>query len=140
MPTNAEQAIKSLSRQSGNTTCPNCGTYSKYGFSTICIKYYTFVCNNCKSSHQAVSHRCKSVTMSSWDMGEVLKLKRYGNNYARQTWLGNAPEIGCNGRPNMSGDDINVYKRFIVDVYEKKLYYCEPPQEEEGEVNVNGGV
>mmetsp|Transcript_20198 Transcript_20198/g.28854 ORF Transcript_20198/g.28854 Transcript_20198/m.28854 type:complete len:507 (-) Transcript_20198:62-1582(-) len=130
MPTSAETAIKNLSRQAGNTTCPNCGTHSKYGFSTICIKYYTFVCNNCKSSHQAISHRCKSVTMSSWEMGEVLKLKRYGNDYARKVWLATAPEVGVGGRPR-EGSDINEFKRFVVEVYEKKRYYRELQVEEE---------
>lgn len=125
MPQSPEQAIKSLSRLPPNTTCPNCGTFSKYGFSTVCIKYHTFVCNACKTSHQAVSHRCKSLTMSSWDAVEVLLLKTRGNEYARRVWLGNAPEIGVGGRPK-EGDDINVFKRFVVECYEKKRYYKEP--------------
>ena len=66
--------------------------------------------------------------MSSWDQGEVLKLSKHGNDYAMKVWLANAPDVGTNGRPK-EGDDINVFKRFIVDVYEKKLCYCEPPDE-----------
>jgi len=72
--------------------------------------------------------------MSSWDQGEVLKLSKHGNSYAMNVWLGNAPDVGTNGRPK-EGDDINLFKRFIVDVYEKKLYYCEPP----GDSVDNGG-
>ena len=125
MPTSPEQAVKKLSRLPSNCVCPNCGTYSKYGFSTICIKYLTFVCNACKSSHQAISHRCKSLTMSSWDQGEILKLRTHGNDYARAVWLANAPEVGKGGRPK-EGDDINLFKRFIVEVYEQKRYYQEP--------------
>ena len=55
-------------------------------------------------------------------MGEVLKLKRYGNDYARKVWLAHAPEPGVGGRPS-EGSDINVFKRFVVEVYENKKYY-----------------
>ena len=120
----AEQAVKKLARLPSNTVCPNCGTTKKFGFSTVCIKYLTFVCNNCKSSHQAVSHRCKSLTMSSWTDGEVLQLKMHGNDHARATWLAKAPPVGSNGRP-CEGDPIDVFKRFIVDAYEHKKYYSE---------------
>ena len=120
----AEQAVKKLARLPGNTVCPNCGTTKKFGFGTVCIKYLTFVCNNCKSSHQAISHRCKSLTMSSWTEGEVLQLKTHGNDHARATWLANAPPIGTHGRPK-EGDPIDVFKRFIVDAYEHKKYYSE---------------
>lgn len=50
--TPAEQNVRKLARLPGNSKCPNCGTTKKFGFSTVCIKYHTFVCNNCKSSHQ----------------------------------------------------------------------------------------
>jgi hypothetical protein len=122
MALSAELAVKKLARQAENCICPNCGTYSKYGFNTVCIKYLTFVCNLCKTAHQAVSHRCKSLTMSSWDQGEVLKLKKNGNEVARNTWLAAAPEPGMGGRPK-EGDDVNVFKRFVVAVYEEKKYY-----------------
>lgn len=69
--------------------------------------------------------------MSSWDQGEVLKLKSHGNDYARRVWLATAPPVGVGGRPK-EGDDINVFKRFVVDVYEHKKYYRED--------NVAGGV
>jgi len=62
--------------------------------------------------------------MSSWDQGEVLRLKKNGNNVARKSWLAGAPEPGVGGRPK-EGDDVNVFKRFIVAVYENKRYYRE---------------
>jgi len=120
----AEQKVKKLARLPSNTCCANCGTTKKFGFSTVCIKYFTFVCNNCKSSHQAISHRCKSLTMSSWTDQEVMELQRKGNDYARRTWLKNAPPIGQGGRPR-EGDSVDVFKRFVVDVYERKRYYGE---------------
>jgi hypothetical protein len=124
----AEAAIKKLARVSGNTTCPNCGTHKKFGFSTVCMKSLTFVCNACKSSHQAFSHRCKSLTMSSWTEGEVLQLKVAGNDKARDTWLALAPPIGTGGRPK-EGDPIEVFKAFINAVYDQKQYYSDegPP-------------
>ena len=124
MATPAERAVKQLARLPENCVCANCGTISKYGFSSVNIKHFTFVCNLCKTAHQAVSHRCKSLTMSSWDQGEVLKLKKHGNNYARKVWLATAPEPGIGGRPK-EGDDVNVFKRFVVTVYENRRYYRE---------------
>lgn len=120
----AEAAVKKLARLLSNTICPNCGTRNKYGFSTVCIKFHTFVCNQCKSSHQAVSHRCKSLTMSSWTMEEVEELKRKGNDYARKTWMGRAPTEGQGGRPK-EGDSLAVFKQFVVNAYEYKKYYQE---------------
>ena len=122
--TAAEKKVKKLARLPSNSVCANCGTTKKFGFSTVCIKYFTFVCSNCKSSHQAISHRCKSLTMSSWTDAEVAELERKGNDYARRTWLKNAPPVGQGGRPK-EGDHIDVFKRFVVDVYERKRYYGE---------------
>jgi Putative GTPase activating protein for Arf len=121
----AEAAVKKLARMGGNTICPNCGTEKKFGFGSVCMKFLTFVCNECKSSHQAISHRCKSLTMSSWTEGEVLQLRTVGgNDRARATWLATAPPPGQNGRP-VAGSSIDLYKSFIVDVYERKNYYRE---------------
>lgn len=120
----AEKLVKELARKPSNTVCANCGTRKKFGFSTVCIKFHTFVCNNCKSSHQAISHRCKSLTMSSWTDAEVAELKRKGNDYARRTWLKNAPPVGQGGRPK-EGDSVDVFKRFVVEAYERKKYYGE---------------
>ena len=93
--TRAEQKIRKLARVPGNTVCANCGNEKKFGWSSICIKYLTFVCNECKSSHQAISHRCKSTTMSAWTDEEVDKLEQQGgNDVARRTWLKHAPPTG----------------------------------------------
>eukprot|EP00604_Paraphysomonas_vestita_P003463 CAMPEP_0174820484 /NCGR_PEP_ID=MMETSP1107-20130205/4365_1 /TAXON_ID=36770 /ORGANISM="Paraphysomonas vestita, Strain GFlagA" /LENGTH=474 /DNA_ID=CAMNT_0016035945 /DNA_START=93 /DNA_END=1517 /DNA_ORIENTATION=+ len=69
--------------------------------------------------------------MSTWTIDEVLALttqKGGGNEIALKTWLANAPPIGgrYNGgsRPK-SGDKIEIYKQFIVDCYEKRLFYSE---------------
>lgn len=124
----AELAIKKLARLPANCVCPNCGTEKKFGFSTICMKYKTFVCNMCKQGHTAISHRCKSLTMSSWTVQEVESLTEAGgggNNVARRTWLANAPPIGTGGRPREGEQDVNVFKRFVVQVYEERRYWAD---------------
>lgn len=120
--TAAEKKVRKLARVPGNCQCANCGTVKKLGYSTVCIKFHTFVCNSCKSSHQAISHRCKSLTMSSWTDAEVDELQRKGNDHARRTWLKTAPPPGAAGRPK-EGDHVDVFKRFVVDVYERKKFY-----------------
>ena len=50
-----------------------------------------------KTSHQAISHRVKSITMSNWTLEEVLELtdqKGGGNNAALHVWLQKSPPIG----------------------------------------------
>lgn len=111
--TPAEQKARKLARMSVNTVCLNLGTAKKFGFSTVCIKFHTFVCKNCKSSHQAISHQWKSLITSSWSDDEVAELQRKGNDFACRTWLKNAPPPGSGGR---EGDDFNFFKQFVVKV------------------------
>jgi hypothetical protein len=56
-----------------NSLCVNCGTPAPrgLGFGNVCIKFGTFVCDLCKTSHQAISHRVKSASMSVWTLDEV---------------------------------------------------------------------
>ena len=95
----AEDMLKRVRRLKENLTCPNCGTMapSSLGFTSICVKFKTFVCDLCKTSHQAISHRCKSVSMSTWTLEEVLDLTKQrlgGNQVARHVWLSKAPSCG----------------------------------------------
>jgi len=62
--------------------------------------------------------------MSTWSDEEARELQEKGNDYARRTWLKNAPPVGQNGRPE-EGDNIDVFKRFVIDAYERKLYHGE---------------
>jgi hypothetical protein len=117
-----EDRVKKLAKLPGNCTCPNCGSTRKFGFGNVCMLSLAFVCNECKSSHQAISHRCKSLTMSSWTETEVLQLTKAGNDVCRNTWLARAPPCGQQGRPQ-PGMDIMVYKRFIEAAYERKVYF-----------------
>jgi len=132
MPSNTPEAqVKKLSRLPANTVCANCGKKKDFGFSSVCIKYRTFVCDFCKSSHAAVSHRCKSLTMSTWTKEEVDSLKEEnggGNNVCRRTWLGNAPAIGeryNGGKRPKEGDQLDIFKAFVIDVYERRKFLVE---------------
>ena len=93
----AEAALKRLRKLEQNCVCPNCGTHNQFGFGNVCVKFKTFVCDNCKSSHQAISHRCKSVTMSTWNMEEVQELtaQRGGGNLAACHACTLLPETSC---------------------------------------------
>lgn len=96
-PNNPELLLKALRKLESNRICPNCGTFNQYGFSSVCVKFKTFVCDLCKTSHQAISHRVKSITMSTWTLDEVNELSDEccgGNDAARFTWLRNAPTVG----------------------------------------------
>ena len=56
------------------------------------MKFKIFICSDCKSCHQAFSHRCKSVTMSNWSMAEVDVLRHENGGAARSKCpLGRAP-------------------------------------------------
>ncbi len=94
-----EEAVKRLSRLPQNTTCPNCGTFSKYGQSTVCVKYNTFMCNLCKTAHQAVLRRCKLLTMSTWTTGEVLALSSedWRERQGKESVVGERPSRGYGG-------------------------------------------
>jgi hypothetical protein len=94
-----EELLKRLRRLKENQSCPNCGTVAPHGlgFGNICVKFKTFVCDLCKTSHQAISHRVKSVTMSTWTVEEVMELSMQrlgGNEVARHVWLSKAPSYG----------------------------------------------
>ena len=102
------------------------------GFGNVCVKFGTFVCDLCKTSHQAVSHRVKSVTMSTWTLEEVEALTPPlgGNELVERTWLGKAPPPGGRypqgkGQRPKQGDDIHIFKQFVIDAYENQLFRVE---------------
>ena len=115
--------------------CPNCGTSAPpgIGFGNMCVKYKTFICDLCKTSHQAISHRVKSFSMSAWTMDEVMELtiERNGGNYvALHVWLGNAPPPGGKypgGYRPKEGDRVEIFKQFITDCYEHGKFRSNTP-------------
>merc|ERR1719399_545172 len=89
------KVLNQLRRLPENKECATCNHTDRMGYKDVCMKFKTFVCSDCKSAHQAFSHRCKSVTMSNWTMMEVQALDEKnngGNRAAVRQWLANAPE------------------------------------------------
>jgi len=102
------------------------------------VKFKTFVCDLCKTSHQAISHRVKSISMSTWTIEEVKELSgemKGGNDAARHNWLQNAPAIGerySGGMRPKQGDKVEVYKQFILDCYEYGRFKASSPYVHDG--------
>ena len=134
MATKEEQLLRRLRKLEANSRCANCHTAAPrgIGFGNVCVKFGTFVCDLCKTSHQAVSHRVKSVSMSTWTLEEVQALEYPvgGNEAATLRWLRTAPapgqRSGRSQRPK-PGDDIAVFKQFVVDCYDRGLFRSEEP-------------
>lgn len=146
-----EKELDQLRRDAENKVCPNCLKEDKMGFDAVCWAFKTFVCSTCKSSHQAFSHRCKSVRMSNWTRAEVDALKpdngggrlawrrmplpRFlsialapcprgpGNAACRAKWLGNLESRG--GRRPRPGDEEKIFKQFIDQAYNNRAFFCE---------------
>ena len=130
-----ELLLKKLRRLESNMRCPNCGTPAQpgIGFGNVCVKFKTFVCDLCKTSHQAISHRVKSFSMSTWTMEEVMELtaeRHGGNQVALHVWLGNAPGFGeryPGGFRPKEGDKVETFKQFITDCYERGKFKSSTP-------------
>ena len=88
------------------------------GFPSVCVKFKTFVCSKCKSSHQSFSHRVKHYSMSSFTLQEVEGFKDEnggGNAYARRTYFAKLREESS-AWP-CDGDTLDIYKDFIKKAY-----------------------
>ena len=134
MATREELLLKKLRKLEENSRCVNCHAAAPrgIGFGNVCVKFGTFVCDMCKTSHQAVSHRVKSASMSTWTLEEVqaLEYPAGGNAAASMRWLRSAPAPGQSygrGRRPKAGDDIAVFKQFVVDCYERGLFRSDEP-------------
>ena len=51
--------LNALRRQAENKVCATCPYEDRMGFKDVCMKFKIFICSDCKSAHQAFSHRCK---------------------------------------------------------------------------------
>ena len=51
--------LNQLRRLPENRMCGSCRHEDKLGFKNVCVKFQIFICDDCKSAHQAYSHRCK---------------------------------------------------------------------------------
>lgn len=51
--------LNAIRKLAENQDCANCGVHSAFGHSNVVVKFRSFVCSDCKSAHQAYSHRVK---------------------------------------------------------------------------------
>ncbi|RYH18150.1 hypothetical protein EON65_27555, partial [archaeon] len=108
-----------------------------------------------KTSHQAISHRVKSITMSNWtdaEVDELMDQNNGGNDACRHIWLGKAPAIGgrlacrhhhtpthhtpytilhflryAGGSRPKEGDRIDIFKKFVMDCYDGGIFRADSP-------------
>mmetsp|Transcript_20005 Transcript_20005/g.25989 ORF Transcript_20005/g.25989 Transcript_20005/m.25989 type:complete len:465 (+) Transcript_20005:138-1532(+) len=125
----AEKLLNKLRKLTSNKVCANCLTQSRLGFQAVCVKYKTFICHNCKSAHQAYSHRVKSVTMSTWTKSEVEQLRKKnggGNELARATWFAKMSQEDSDKYMPKENSPLDKYKELVIAVYERKMFYGNP--------------
>lgn len=120
---NAEKVLQRLRTLPENRICPNCGKKdTTFGFQAVCMAFKTFICSDCKSAHQAFSHRCKSISMSNWNMSEVQSLDEKnggGNRAAIRQWQANIPE-GVKPQPD---SHVDIKKTFVKKTYIQKEWF-----------------
>ena len=97
-----------------------------FGFKSTCSKYGTFVCDGCKSAHQGISHRCKSIGQATFTPEDMVLLRR-GNDYATKTYLGRLTRAQvCQMAPKGNPPAIE-WQGWIQKVYENKEFYVDLP-------------
>lgn len=117
-----ELELNKLRREPENQYCGTCRKQDKIGHKNVCMKFRIFVCAECKSAHQAFSHKCKSVTMSNWSKEEVAELKGPvgGNARNRATVFAKLKDESDAWPKNAPPD---VVKEFVQLAYDNKKWY-----------------
>ena len=123
---NLEKEFYSLRKLAANKQCPNCAAEDKYGFKSACVKFNTFVCHQCKSGHQAISHRVKDVGMSTFLPEELDRLSQYGNSSAAQTWLGKLSRAQICEMCPLKEDRPAAWHAWIDRIYVQNEFWLEP--------------
>lgn len=122
------KALNTLRRLPENRVCGTCRCEDRLGFSAVCVKYQIFVCGDCKSAHQAYSHRCKSVTMSNWTADEVDALREDrggGNAYNRKKTFAQLPPASSSWP--RKGCHPDERKAFVLNAYSDRNWESDEP-------------
>eukprot|EP00439_Symbiodinium_sp_Y106_P002666 s5115_g1.t1 len=117
----AESELNKLRKLPENKKCANCFAPGAPALTAVVVPFKIFVCSNCKSAHQAFSHRCKSTQMSLWTMDEVRALEERnggGNKVAQDTFLAGVRD---DDRPR-EGDSLDKCKEFVKRAYIDKIW------------------
>jgi hypothetical protein len=97
-----------------------------FGFKSVCSKFGTFVCDGCKSAHQGISHRCKTIGQASFTP-EDIELLRRGNDYAEKAWLGRLTRAQICAMAPKGNPPAIEWQAWIMKVYERKEFYVDLP-------------
>ena len=97
-----------------------------FGFKNVCSKFGTFVCDGCKSAHQGISHRCKTIGQASFT-AEDIELLRRGNDYAEKTYLGRLTRAQVCAMAPKGNPPAVEWQAWIMKVYERKEFYVDVP-------------
>jgi hypothetical protein len=81
--------LNQLRRLADNKKCATCGYEDRMGFKDVCMKFKIFICSDCKSAHQAFSHRCK-VRAPTCRARSILTLRALRVAGRRRRWRADA--------------------------------------------------
>ena len=126
-----DKELEALRRLPANRQCPSCPATSPVGFRDVCVKFGgAFVCAECKSAHQAFSHRVKSLGQSTFEAAEVDSLARGGNALVAATWLGRLSREQIAGMAPKPGAKQTEWHAWIRRIYEEREFYSAVPQQQ----------
>eukprot|EP01135_Chromosphaera_perkinsii_P003502 Nk52_evm2s246 gene=Nk52_evmTU2s246 len=112
--------IKDLMHFKDNTKCCDC-PHVPANYVNLTVN--SFVCENCASSLRQLSHRVKSISMSTFTQDEIKRLKEGGNRKCRAVYMARYnPETDGN---EPDGADKQVMMSFLKKKYEGKAWYSQ---------------
>lgn len=110
------KAIRELMKLPANKQCFDCGQKGPV-YANCSIG--TFICTTCSGVHRELSHRCKSVSMSTFTSAEVEKLTAIGNENAQKVWHAN---WNPSEYPAPDGNDTSYLKKFLYMTYQERKF------------------
>jgi hypothetical protein len=125
-----DKELEALRRVPANRLCPSCPAVAPLGFRDVCVKFGgAFVCGDCKSAHQAFSHRVKSLGQSTFEAAEVDSIARGGNALVAATWLGRLSREQIAAMAPKPGAKNTEWHAWIRRIYEEREFYSPVTQQ-----------
>ncbi|KAI3378159.1 hypothetical protein SNEBB_009139 [Seison nebaliae] len=132
-----EKSIKRL-RELINANEPNkhCAECHQQGPTYVNVTVGSYVCVNCAGQLRGLTHRIKSLTLSSFNNEEVNFLKQTGNLYNRQVFYGQLDDDNQVLQLKVSGaTDKYEMLKILEQKYELKKWYVSPTNIRNNEPN-----
>jgi len=112
--------LRELAKKPSNKKCFDCGMVGIHS-NVVLAPYNVFVCTTCAGLHRGLSHKVKTISMTSFTKEEIQAMETGGNKKAAATWLAKYdPE-----KEPIKPGDAAAAKDKIIKTFEKKLYYME---------------